>query len=321
LAFTNYSNGVSSFGIPLYGPSVNNNQLLTGNVWFVNSSTGLDTLSGGGGTSAAAPLKTIGFALTKCVANNNDFIYVTQNSAITVSSATGLLLNVAGVTVIGLGSGSNRPTITLDTANTATITVSVANFTMQNFLIKANFLSIAACFTLTTAKFFTLVGCAFGDTSNVLNFLAWVKSTGAANTVDGLTLTNNAVNGLGTTSVTSFVVTANDIDGAVWNSNTITLARSATAPSLATVTAGVLTNLQCYNNSTSTLQTATTTGALVGVSGTTGTGIFGYNFCATLQVTAASDLLVTAGHKFGFVQNFTAGAADKSGILVPVAFS
>jgi hypothetical protein len=39
-----------------------------------------------------------------------------------------------------------------------------------------------------------------------------VKSTGAANTVDGLTFTDNVVGNLGTTSNNTFILTANDID-------------------------------------------------------------------------------------------------------------
>lgn len=299
-------------GVPVIGgPPV-------GNVFFVQTTTGVDA---GTGKSPSAPYKTLAYAITRATANNGDVIYLMPGSTVTVSDATSQPLNVAGITIIGLGSGSNRPLFDFTTANTATIPVSANNIVVQNCQFKADFLSIAAAFTVASALNFTLDSNLFFDASSVLDFLNIVKTTGIANTADGLTFTNNTWNGLGTTSVNSAILSANDIDKAVWSNNTIVLARTATAPSLATITAGVLTNLTCIGNNTSTLQTATTTGALVGVTGTTGTGLFGYNFAATLQATSASDLLVTAGHKFGFVQNFTAGAADKSGILVPAAFS
>ncbi len=45
-------------------------------------------------------------------------------------------------------------------------------------------------------------------------------------------MVGNQWNGLGTTSVNSFILTANDIDNATINGNEVTLARTATAPAL-----------------------------------------------------------------------------------------
>jgi hypothetical protein len=320
MGLTNFPNGVSSFGIPVYGAQAGSAPL-TATVLFVDTVNGVDA---GPGTSPTAPFQTLTYALTQLPTTGlgaYSTIYVMQGSTVVVSSATALVIANANVDIVGMGTYNERPLFNFTTANTATIAVNAAAVRFVNCRFVANFLSIAACFTLTTAIHFSCENCLFTDASSVLNFLNIVKSTGAANTVDGLSMINNTWRGLGTTSVNSFILSANDIDRAVWNGNNIMLARTATAPALATITAGVLTNLQCFGNNTTTQQTATTTGALIGVSGTTGTGLIGYNFCATLQSTAASDLLVTAGHKFGFVQNFTAGAADKSGILVPAAFS
>ena len=319
MTLTNFPNGISSFGVPIYGTQVPvTGGPPTGNVFFVQSTNGQDA---GPGNSPQFPYKTLTYTLTQVLANNGDVIYLMPGSTFNVSDATSYAITKAGVSIVGLGNGNARPTITLDTGNTSTFAVSAANVAFINCIFIANFLSIAACFTLSTAKGFTLINCEFRETSNVLDFLNIIKSTGAANTVDNLYVQGNVWNGLGTTSVNSFILTANDINDAEIYNNTVILARTATAPILMTVTAGVLTNLNCVGNNVSSLQTATTTGALIGVSGTTGTGMIAYNFAGTLQATAASDLLVTAGHKFAFVQNFTAGAADKSGILVPAAFS
>jgi hypothetical protein len=69
-----------------------------------------------------------------------------------VSDATSFAAEHAGVAVVGLGAGSLRPTFTLDTANTATIPVRPPTCAFKNCIFKANFLSIAACFTVATAK-------------------------------------------------------------------------------------------------------------------------------------------------------------------------
>jgi hypothetical protein len=232
-----------------------------------------------------------------------------------VSSATALAISVAGITIIGLGSGNTRPIITLDTANTATIAVSAANVTIQNFIIVANFLSIAAAFTLTTATAFTLTDCEFRETSSVLDFLNIVKSTGAANTIDDLKVTNCVWNGLGTTSVNAFILTANDIDNAQIVNNTVILARTADQSILLVVTAGVLTNFYCAYNNVYSAQTATTAGSLINVGGTTSTGIVQRNFAQTL--TTAADKLFTVTVGLGAFENYVSGAVGASGFIIP----
>ena len=313
MALTNFPNGISSFGVPVYGSPLSNNQILTGPVLFVDTVNGVNA---GPGTSPNAPYQTLVYAVSQATANS--FIYVMAGSAIAVSSATALAVATAGLQIIGLGNGNARPTITLNTANTATIAVSAANVSFQNFIFIANFLSIAACFTLTTAKGFTLIGNDFRDTSSVLNFLAWVKSTGAANTVDNMQLIGNTANGLGTTSVTSFVVSANDIDGAIWRYNNVKLARTATAAVFATISAGVLTNLICEYNVGISQQTADTGGGFINVGGTTSNGIVRGNALGDLSTT---DLFMTTTVGVTFINNYKTGVITASGYLLPAADS
>jgi hypothetical protein len=244
-----FANGVMIRGVPI---EVAN----PGKVWWLSNATTLQRGDRGGSDgnrgTYQSPFSSLSGAMTAISAdggaNRGDIIYVKPGHAETISSNTALTMSVAGVTVIGLGIGRNRPTITLDTANTATINVSADNVRFINMRFIANFLSIAACFTLTTAKAFRAQFCSFRETSNVLNFLNIVKSTGAANTVDSLHLESNEWNGLGTTSVNSFLLSANDIDGLRLISNRIQLARTATAAILATITAGVLTDLIADDN-------------------------------------------------------------------------
>lgn len=312
MGLTNFPNGISSFGIPVFGAQSNSIPVIQP-VLFVDTVNGVNAGSGNGPN---APFQTLTYALTQITANGT--IYVMPGSAITVSTATVLAISTAGVSIIGMGNGNARPTITLDTVNTATITVSAANVLISNFIIIANFLSIAAAITLTTAKGFTLAGCDFRDTSNVLNFLAWVKSTGVANTVDNLNIQNNTVNGLGTTSVTSFIVTANDIDGAVLMNNRVKLARTATAAVFMTVSAGVLTNLICVDNTAISQQTADTGGGFINVSGTTSTGIVRGNALGDLSTT---DLFMTTTVGVTFINNYKTGVITASGYLLPAADS
>lgn len=315
MTLTNFTNGITSFGVPVYGSAVNGAQIPT-NILWVNTVSGVNA---GIGQSAQYPYQTLAYAMTQATANTNTYIYIMPGSTITVSDATSQPLNVAGVTIVGLGYGNRRPLFDFTTANTATIPVSAAGVAIQNCRFRASFLSIAAAFTVASGAYLTLSGNKFFDTSSVLNFLNIVQTTGAANTADGLTLIGNSWNGLGTTSVNSFVLSANDIDGAIWQNNTITLARTATAAILATITAGVLTNLIATGNIATSAQTADTGGALISVGGTTSTGIIASNFVNDLTTT--TDLIAPVASGLRFQQNYKTGVLANSGFLVPAADS
>lgn len=308
-----FPNGVSIRGVPIV-------QTHPGKAfWLSNNTTGLMPGQKGGSDGNRgtfdAPFATLAGAVAQCIANRGDVIFVKPGHAETISSSTALTMSIAGVAVVGLGIGSMRPKFTINTANTATINVTAANVSFLNCQIIANFLSIAAAFTLTTAKWFTVENCYVADTSGVLNFLNVIKSTGAANTVDGLAAINNTWAGLGTTSVNSFILSANDIDSAVWKGNTVTLARTATAAILATISAGVLTNLDCGWNMCVSKQTATTGGATINVGGTTSSGVFYNNYQQTLD--ASGNLNVTANVGLSFFENRLTGAAGATGFVIP----
>lgn len=313
-AVTNFPNGVSSFGITLYGAQANSAPVV-GPVFFVDTVNGVDA---GNGNSAAYPFATLSYALTQIPSGAYATIYVEQGSTITISSATSLLLNVANVTIIGLGVGAQRPVFNFTTANTAAIPVSAANVTVRNFRHTANFLSIARAYTVTAAGF-TLDNCLFTDTSGVLNFLNIINCTGAANTADRLTVTNNTWTGLGTTSVNSFVLTANDIDQATISGNSAKFAATTDTSKLLTVTAGVLTNLDCGFNKIYSAQTATTAGSLINVGGTTSTGWVYNNYVQTLTTTG--DKLFTTTVGLSAFNNYVTGVVGASGFLIPAADS
>lgn len=309
MATTNFPNGVSSFGIPVL--PILGDQPITGQVMFVDTVNGVNAGTGNGPNN---PYQTIAYALTQVTSGAYATIYVMPGSTTTISSATALTLNVANVAIVGLGTGAQRPVFAYTTANTAAIPVSAANVTVQNIRHTGGFLSIARAYTVTAAGF-TLDGCSFTDNSGVLNFLNIINCTGAANTADRLTVTNNVWNGLGTTSVNSFVLTANDIDSLTFSGNTANLATTTDAASGVTVTAGILTKASIAFNRTYRKNTATTAGALVSLGGTTSTGLINNNYCLTLD--ASAPLLFTATTGLGAFENYVSGAITLSGLLTP----
>jgi hypothetical protein len=102
-----------------------------GAIFFVDSTHAAKADAAGGGKSPDTPLATIDYAVGLCTANKGDVIYVMPGHAETVTAAAGIDLDVAGISVVGLGKGSNKPTITMGTATTATVRINAANVTLR----------------------------------------------------------------------------------------------------------------------------------------------------------------------------------------------
>lgn len=318
--FSNYPSGFAS-GLVVRGLPIM--QAQPGRALWLYNGTALEPGEVGGADGNRGtyerPFATLNYALTKCTAGRGDTIFIKPGHAETISSATALALSTAGVAIVGLGSGSSRPKFTLDTANTSTITVSADNISIQNCQFFANFLSIAACFTLTTAKEFYISNCYFRDTSSILNFLNIIKSTGAANTVDGLSLLDSTVVNLGVTSNNTTVLSANDIDRLQIVRNYMKWAVQNDTAIAVIITAGVLTNALVTDNYGYRPNTTTAGGSLIKVGGTTSTGIVANNKVQTLTTT--SDLLFTTTVGLAAFNNMVTGVVGASGFLIPAADS
>lgn len=109
----------------------------TGQVLYVSNVTGDGGAAGNPGT-AELPINTIDAAIGKCVANAGDVILVMSGHAETLSAASAITCDVAGVSIVGLGSGADRPELTFGTAVGASVVVSAANVTIRNIVGIAN---------------------------------------------------------------------------------------------------------------------------------------------------------------------------------------
>lgn len=236
----------------------------------------------------------------------------------TISSATALLFDVAGVAVVGLGVGAMRPTLTFDTATTASIPVSAANILVQNFLFKANYAAIVAPFTVGAAKDFSLVGCEFRDNSSILNFKYMLDVGATSNAADGLGVYGSKFLGLGTTSGTRMVNMAGTNDRFYFKNNRVRTKATSDAGLMAIATGKVVTSAEVeFNDFDLTGASGTTTGILITTDGSTNSGLIANNTIQSLDAT--SEILVTASSGFRFYNNYYSGTADKSGYLLPAA--
>jgi len=129
-----WENGVVINGVPYDKPH-------SGEVFWVNNSGVLATKGIGAANankgSYLQPFLTIDYAVGRCTANRGDVIYVMPGHSETVSGAAGIDFDVAGITVIGLGTGDKQPRIDF-TATTSTVEVNADNITLQNLNFHAN---------------------------------------------------------------------------------------------------------------------------------------------------------------------------------------
>lgn len=102
--------------------------MITGSVFFVDSSTGL---SSNDGKKPTTPLATIAQAEAKCTADKGDYIIVMPGHAESVTAT--IVLDTSCVTVVGLGNGKKRPNLTQATSSSDNVVeLAAANITLKN---------------------------------------------------------------------------------------------------------------------------------------------------------------------------------------------
>jgi hypothetical protein len=297
---------------PVYSQGAPVVPFTTGTVRYVGSAvTGAS--DNNSGTDASKPMSTVDAAIGKCTANVGDVIVLMPGHAETVTS-TSLALDVAGVTIVGLGTGLNRPTFTYGAA-AATITVSGANCAWKGCHFIGNFDNVAAAFTIGAAKDFVLEGNTFRDNSSSLHFLSIVVTGSTNNAADGLTVIGNKWHGLAVAPA-AFVSVLGNLSFLNVRDNVTNMASTDDEGSFITLSSKVLLAAEIIGNRH---QVVGSTGAAVGIfltgSATTCTGIVANNYVSSLDTTG--ELIATAGTGLVFFENYYTGTADASGKLWP----
>ena len=307
-------NNVTIRGVPI-------TQSHPGQVYWVSNAT--PTLPGQVGGSDGnpgtfnAPFSTLEYAISRCTADRGDIIFIKPGHAETISSATALSFDVAGVAIVGLGAGTKRPTFTLGTAATTTIAVSADNVSISNCRFIGNFLSITSAFTVAAAAYFTIDNCSFTDTSAILGFLSAVKTTVSTNS-DFLQVSNCFIKSDATTKSVAPIVVLNTMTGLTLTDNLVvqTVAQNNVSQFLShaalVMTAALITGNKVYS-----VNTDSATGAfLVTTSATTGSGIIQNNVVRGLD-TAAALMITAAAVQYGLFNNLYIGDVGFSGFVLP----
>lgn len=290
----------------------------TGKIFYVDSNVANE----GDGSSWDNALKTIDEAIGKCVDNRGDIILVAQGHQETeATAATSLFtLDVAGVSIIGVGNGAhssvvangaattlNRPTLIIDKAD-ATITISAANCRMSGFLIVSDIADVAVGVTVAaTADGFIFDNNIFKDNAANLEFLVMLSIAAAAQDVQIL---NNKFYTTAAAGCNNAILLAGANTGLVIQGNyafgkfaTGCILGSAAAQVGAFIADNILINAEA---------------AVAIALNTSSTGILARNLLG--GTTSIADAM-TGNNALWCFENYVTGAVAKSGLLDPTADS
>lgn len=143
---TNFPGGVRSYGVPVIGGG-GTIPVTTGTYFFVDSNTGSNNHTG---FSPSEPKATIAGAISAATASKGDVIIVMPGHAETIATAGGITVNKAGVSIIGLGNGNNRPTLSFSAVG-STFAISAANVTVANLRVTSTVDEMVKMFHVTAA--------------------------------------------------------------------------------------------------------------------------------------------------------------------------
>lgn len=275
-----------------------------------------DYISGDGVVTVAAVYNTVDAAVGACTADQGDTIYVMPGHTEDVI-ANSIDLDVAGITVICIGTGGNIPYFSFITADTSEITVNAADVRWVGGYFFANILNCSTAFQVDAAKDFWLEDAVFEDSAENLNFLSIVTTTTTDNDADGMHVVNCYWASLDTAAL-AFVSILGNADRVLIQNNVVDMAATNDVGHFITLAAKNVIGFRVLDN---VCVVVGATDAAVGIfgtgSGTASSGIIGRNLVSSLDTTAA--LLWTAGSKIAFLENYLTGAVDKSGTLFPAA--
>jgi hypothetical protein len=278
-----------------------------GDIWFVDSGIGVD--GAGYGQNPDAPFATLDYAIGQCTASQGDVIYVMPGHAESTSGANVELfdLDVAGVSVIGLGWGALRPTFTLEVA-TATVVMGAASCVLENIRLIGNITDLTAGLEIEAAATdCTVRNCYFADSATNKDMLIGVAVAADADrllfegNVFNLTVGGEATNAIKFAGGCDGLILRNNIMAGDWKGadGAVGLAGAASLNIL-------VANNYCVNADASVglgmdLH-ASTTGAVIG------------NYFLGVKNNTET---VTGGEAANFAQNYGTDVAASSGILTP----
>lgn len=158
--------------------TTNNDPEATAEVFFIDSGAASAADAVGSGVSWDEPFLTLDYAIAQCTASQGATIHVAPGHAETIIDAAGIDIDVVGISIIGHGVGTDRPTITFDTGTDTSWVVQAANFYIENCIFKNTQDELVVGFAV-SAAYCTFKNCLFIDDGSD-NTIRWIIGTDAA---------------------------------------------------------------------------------------------------------------------------------------------
>lgn len=155
-----FANGLNVREVPVEIPH-------PGKVFWVNNSSVLPErgISGSDGNPGTylKPFSSLDYAIGRCVANRGDVIYLMPGYTQSMTAADAVDVDVAGVSIIGLGQGSKRAKFTYNNS-AGEFVIGAANVVIDNLWFVPSVTGVTKAIDVeTTGDYFTIKNCRFAD--------------------------------------------------------------------------------------------------------------------------------------------------------------
>lgn len=252
---------------------------------------------------------TIDEAIGYTTANRGDVILVAPGHTEAITSGS-IAADVAGISIIGLGSGSMKPTLSFGVTSSKII-VGAADVTFKNLRLTAAVADVVTAFLHATAAQNTqYIDIEFYATA-AFNFIN-CYTLGAANISDGCKWERNYLRTADTGQLALAITAAAQNDLKFYNNYVV---HAAAAAGLLTGGAAEFLGIDVKGNFVQTGQTDGSVGVLVITSGTASSGRIVDNDMKTAD--AAANVAIPIASKVYAARNYIAGA-DEVGTVVAV---
>lgn len=171
-----------------------NTRKSNGNIWFVNSASGNagNTTGTGIGESWDLPFATLNYAISRSVAGDTILVAAAHAEDIQDAGATSgtitdeLVVDKPGITIVGMGRGTRRPTFTLSGATDAAMVIvsGANNVEIKNLIFVSDLADVAVAITINAAADGVLIeGCSFRDGGSSKELIIGIKVAANADDV------------------------------------------------------------------------------------------------------------------------------------------
>jgi len=134
-----------------------------GSTFYVNSSVTGAADTAGRGRTPNTPLNTIDFAVGLCTDSKDDLFIVGAGHTETIVADSGIDVDIIGVTILGMGRGARRPTISFTTDVGADFKLAAANVRIENLLFQNGGIDALASPIEVSAAHCEIVDCEYQD--------------------------------------------------------------------------------------------------------------------------------------------------------------